>query len=47
VMNLLHDVPDGRVVVHSKFTASLLDGWPRVSVVPCMLPDEFYDKGGK
>jgi hypothetical protein len=45
VMNLLHDVPDGRVVVHSKFTASLLDGWPRVSVVPCMLPDEFYAHG--
>lgn len=42
VMNLLHEVDDGRVVVHSNFTASLLDGWPNVSAIPCMLPDSFY-----
>lgn len=42
VMNLLHEVDDGRVVVHSNFTASLLDGWPNVNVIPCMLPDSFY-----
>ncbi len=44
VMNLLHEVADGRVVVHSHFTASLLDGWPDVTVIPCMLPDVFYDQ---
>lgn len=43
VMNVLHEVDDGRVVVHSNFTASLLDGWPSVNVIPCMLPDEFYE----
>ncbi len=42
VMNTLHEVSNGRVVVHSNFTASLLDGWPNVSVIPCMLPDDFY-----
>jgi hypothetical protein len=30
-------------VVHSPFAASLLEGWPNVSVIPCMLPDEFYE----
>jgi hypothetical protein len=43
VMNMLHEVADGRVVVHSNFTASLLDGWPSVNVIPCMLPDSFYE----
>lgn len=43
VMGLLHEVDDGRVVVHSNFTESLLDGWPNVNVIPCMLPDSFYE----
>lgn len=43
VMGTLHEVADGRVVVHSNFTASLLDGWPNVTVIPCMLPDGFYE----
>jgi hypothetical protein len=42
VMNAMQAVPGSKVVVHSEFTASLLDGWPNVNVIPCMLPDEFY-----
>lgn len=36
------DVEGSHVVVHSQFTASLLDSWPSVRVIPCMVPDEFY-----
>lgn len=43
VEQTMREIPDARVVVHSPFTASLLDGWPNVSVIPCMLPDEFYE----
>lgn len=42
VIAAMRDIQDSAVVVHSEFTASLLDAWPRVSVIPCMLPDEFY-----
>jgi hypothetical protein len=41
VIQAMGEIPDSAVVVHSNFTASLLDGWPRVSVIPCMLPDDF------
>lgn len=43
VAQTMREIPDSKCVVHSPFTASLLDGWPNVSVIPCMLPDEFYD----
>jgi hypothetical protein len=36
-------MPGASIVVHSEFTQRLLPGWPRVKVIPCMLPDEFYD----
>lgn len=42
VMGLLGEVETSRVVVHSKFLADLLQEWPRLSVIPCMLPDDFY-----
>lgn len=42
VMAAMQEVPNSAVVVHSHFTHSLLDGWPSVNVIPCMLPDEFY-----
>jgi hypothetical protein len=43
VAQAMHEIPEARCVVHSPFAASLLDGWPSVSVIPCMLPDEFYE----
>lgn len=44
VAQTMREIPDSKCVVHSPFTASLLDGWPNVSVIPCMLPDEFYSQ---
>lgn len=43
VAQAMREIPDSRCVVHSPFAASLLDGWPNVSVIPCMLPGEFYE----
>lgn len=43
VMAGLSSCPDSAVVVHSPYLAGLLETWPRVSVIPCMVPDEFYD----
>lgn len=42
VMQLLGEVPESAVVVHSDFNASLHAEWPRMTVIPCMLPDAFY-----
>lgn len=43
VMAGLGSCANSAVVVHSQYLASLLDSWPRVSVIPCMVPDEFYN----
>jgi hypothetical protein len=36
------DQVKAQVVVHSEYMRGLLPDWPRVNVIPCMLPDEFY-----
>lgn len=44
VMQAMSDIKDSKVVVHSGFMHRLLPGWPRLSVIPCMLPDSFYGR---
>jgi len=42
VIERMHEVEGAQVVVHSPFMRGLLSDWPRLSVIPCMLPDDFY-----
>jgi hypothetical protein len=47
VQAAMTQIPDSKIVVHSDFMAGLLPEWPRVSVIPCMVPDEFYELSPK
>lgn len=42
VIERMHEIDGAQVVVHSPFMQTLLSDWPRVSVIPCMVPDSFY-----
>lgn len=43
VEGAVNAIAHSRVVVHSRFMHGLLPGWPRVEIIPCMIPDEFYE----
>ena len=44
VVDTMRTIPESRVVTHSQFANDLLVDFPNKSVIPCMLPDEFYDR---